>query len=188
MGALEKIKQGILNNDLRLISDGYFMLTGETIEIDINLNIGKFLAFQSEVLKAINILRKIAPISGIEENVKNTNLDLDKRPSVEQKIKEHEYGPVKFVENNNKKTHYGNEIKVITDENVPQEEIEKNKEKAAKVQSKKEEIKRERSKNKKKKIKCNECLEFFETNSFSGDYGQKCKKCLNKLIKNRKNG
>jgi len=162
------IREGILQHNLEKIRDGFQLLTGEKIKLEISLDATNSLIEKIEEL--LNDYKKNIILNPhIENRPPPSNPDFSKLPM-----------PLATgVSTINKKGYYGNDTKPVTDDNIPVEEINKNKEKAAITK----ERKTKRSPSKKYNVKCSQCEQNFESDrQESKDFGQKCSKCLRDTI------
>jgi hypothetical protein len=180
---IQLIKNGIIANNWSLVCQGYEEITGELIKAN-------------EIIESPNeLIEEIEQIINKHKKIITPNPDGQtyERNPPEPKNRRQDPPPIKktvtvgpFVsldENGNmvptKKGYYGNDTKPITDDNIPLEEINKNKEKAAITK----ERKTKRSPSKKYDIKCSQCEQNFESDrQESKDFGQKCPKCLQDTI------
>jgi len=170
---LKIIREGILQHNLEKICNGFELLTGEKIKLEPLPDIINPLIQQIEQL--LNEYKK----SENRMNIKSSDLDKiakNKEPVVFDKYKTPPLAT--GFSTTNKRGYYGNETKPLT-ENVSEEEVNKNIEKATITK----ERKTKRSPPKKYNIKCSQCEQNFESDrQESKDFGQKCPKCLQDTI------
>lgn len=180
MNPLEIIENGIVNGDWLMVCRGYEDLTGKVIKTKgISISPDQLI---KQIEKLLNDYKKttLNPemldfMDGVKECINAPGKNSSEPPP-----------PIPLAtgfSTINKKGYYGNTTKTLT-EDVPQEEINKNIEKASITK----ERKTKRSPPKKYNVKCSQCEQNFESDrQESKDFGQKCSKCLQDTINGKIN-
>lgn len=159
---LEMIKNGIINNDMQLVSSGYKHLTGEEIIVSKAKK-------SQDILKLIKqlklILNKYENNTAFDESLKNEELIEDKEEMI---------NPIVIQNSDKSKTgYYGNQTQLITEE-ATKEEIEANKQRAAKTKK----SKRQPSSFEGQCSECGKTIRIYHNNK---EFGQKCSGCIKNM-------
>jgi len=185
---IQLIKNGIIANNWSLVCQGYEAITGELIKAnEIIESPNKLIQEIEEIInrhKKIITLNPEGAIYTPKAKNKERSFQECKTPSLTEPMPMLSKPIGEAISQHIKKGYYGNDTKPITDDNIPLEEINKNKEKAAITK----ERKTKRSPSKKYDVKCSQCEQNFESDrQESKDFGQKCPKCLQDTINGKVN-
>ncbi len=202
MNPLEYIEEGIREGNWETVCEGYERLTGKAIPLPA-VGARQTVGINAVFVKALQQIYDIVSVVIDEESGCDLNADVvpDEKPKKKKpgrprkskkkkKIANEEDSSLKLNletrtpgRNDDNKDIQAqvvqqkvDQIHLITNDPDPKE-IEENKKKAEKANKNKVQLKRKPPET--FGVECSECEQKFNSNRPQGDYGQKCKKCLN---------
>lgn len=178
MNPINKIKEGIINQNWKLVCEAYEQFTSEKIENPSNITPNNITDKQAIAI----VLRKwLSDFDKTEKELDSLIINSESNNSGED-IK----NPlVQTTKNDSQKPgHYGNKSILISNEDfnlpVTEDMIKRNEEKA--VLARKRKMKRRPNKH---EVECSSCGKNFKSDFQSEEIGQQCKNCIKEGIKNK---
>ncbi|MHC4453431.1 MAG: hypothetical protein ACYSWS_01885 [Planctomycetota bacterium] len=175
------IEEGILNGNWETVCEGFERLTGQHLPVPGHAGDSEAMQKIHDIASTALGLDAIAEICDMSDESKKKKKKPGRRKGSGKTTvtKDGEDSSLQLDES--KKTvvqKQTGEVQLITNEPIP-EEVKKNKIRAKKSAKNKLQLKRNVATT--YKVECNECGGKFDSDRKSGEMGQKCSKCLNKL-------
>lgn len=175
MSAIDKIRNGILTNNMIMVNHGFTDLTGENIEISkdddntqLQLMLSDIESIDEITRRMYDRLIKLLQVHNIVENDRPVD---NNKSAPATAISDCDERIIDVPDYDSKTGHYGNKTNLITGEIAPGE-AEENARRATKIH-------KQHRKSQINEANCTECGKAFQTSTPSSkDFGQKCNDCI----------